>query len=46
MIDENLEFSEDWKKELDHRQEAYKSGKSTLISPEESKQRIKELLKR
>lgn len=40
------QYSEQWKKELDHRHEAYKKGKSTLISPQESKRRIKELLKR
>ncbi|MGF7232346.1 vitamin K epoxide reductase family protein [Arachidicoccus sp.] len=34
IVGEDSEYSEEWKKELDHRHEAYKKGKSTLISPQ------------
>jgi hypothetical protein len=40
------DYPPEWKKELDKRQEAYKNGKSVLLTPQESKRRIRELLKR
>jgi hypothetical protein len=44
---DNIEdYPQEWKKELDKRQEAYINGKSVLLTPQESKRRIQELLKR
>jgi putative addiction module component (TIGR02574 family) len=40
-----VEYSDEFKKELDRRHADYKSGKAKMISAEESKKRIQKLLK-
>lgn len=40
-----LKYSEDLKNELDSRQAAYKNGKASLITADQSKKRIQKILK-
>ena len=40
-----IEYIEEFKAELDQRQEDYKSGKSKIFTPVESKNRIAKILK-
>jgi putative addiction module component (TIGR02574 family) len=40
-----MEYNDEMKKELDNRYAAYKSGKATPVSAEESKKRVQKMIK-
>lgn len=41
----NVEYTQEFKTELDKRYEGYKSGKTKMITPTESRRRINKILK-